>query len=316
MRNLITGIGGFAGSHLADWLLSQGEEVIGLVRDAQRIDNIHHLRGKVEIRSCDVRDPDAMGAVLAELRPQRIYHLAALSFVPSANDSFAETFEINALAINHLLDAVQKVCPDSRILYVGSSEEYGLGKKTSFVETNSLKPQSLYGVSKAAGELLAQSFYKRYGIDVVRARPFNHIGPRQDPRFVCSSFAQQVASIIVKKEKPAVIRTGNLQSSRDFTDVRDVVRAYHSIMQKGRTGEVYNICSEKLTKISDILDQLVATSGRSIRIETDPARYREENQLPVQGSSGRLRKLTQWSPQIPFDQTLIDILEYWKSRDS
>ena len=315
MRNLITGIGGFAGSHLADWLISQGEEVIGLVRDAQRIENIYHLRGKVEIRSCDLRNPDAIEAVLAELRPQRIYHLAALSFVPSASDSFTETFEINALATNHLLDAAHKACPDSRLLYVGSSEEYGLGKKTAFVETDALKPQSLYGVSKAAGELLAQAFHKNHGLDVVRARPFNHIGPRQDPRFVCSSFARQIADII-RKEKPAVIQTGNLQAYRDFTDVRDVVRAYHLIMQKGRTGEGYNICSEKLNRISDILDQLVATSGRSIRIETDPARFRQENQLPVQGNASRLRKLTHWSPKIPLDQTLADTLAYWESRDS
>ncbi len=314
MRNLITGVGGFAGSHLADWLLSQGEEVIGLVRDAQRCENIQHLRGKVEIRSCDIRDPDAIGGVLAEFRPQRIYHLAALSFVPTASDSFSDTFEINALATNHLLDAAQKACPDSRILYVGSSEEYGLGKKTPFVETDPLKPQSLYGVSKAAGELLAQSFHKRHGLDVVRARPFNHIGPRQDPHFVCASFARQIASMIMKNEL-SLIQTGNLQAIRDFTDVRDVVCAYHLIMQKGRTGEVYNICSEKQIRISDILDQLVAISGRSIRIETDPARYRAENQLPVRGNASRLRKLTHWNPKTPLSQTLADTLEYWKSRN-
>jgi GDP-4-dehydro-6-deoxy-D-mannose reductase len=269
----------------------------------------------VEIRSCDIRDPASIGGALAEFRPQRIYHLAALSFVPSASDSFSDTFEINAIATNHLLDAAQKSCPDSRILYVGSSEEYGLGKKNPFVETDPLKPQSFYGVSKAAGELLAQSFHKRHGLDVVRARSFNHIGPRQDPRFVCSSFARQIANIVIMKKDLSLIQTGNLQATRDFTDVRDVVCAYHLIMQKGRTGEVYNICSEKQIRISDILDQLVAISGWSIRIETDPARYRVENQLPVRGNASRLRKLTRWSPKTLLSQTLADTLAYWKSRN-
>ena len=250
---------------------------------------------------------------MAEIRPQRIYHLAALSFVSSPNDSFTETFEINALATHHLLTAAQKECPESRVLYVGSSEEYGLGKKTPFVETDPLKPHSLYGVSKTTGELLAQSFFKRNGLDILRARPFNHIGPRQDHRFVCSSFALQVSSMMQKKSP--VIKTGNLDAYRDFTDVRDMVRAYHLIMQKGQTGGVYNICSERLIKISEILDQLVGISGIPIRIETDPDRYRPENSLPVQGQANRLRELTHWNPQIPLHQTLVDTLEYWKRVD-
>lgn len=312
MKNLITGINGFAGSHLADRLVAAGEEVAGLARDPTRNQNILQLRDRVRVLACDIRDAGAVRDVLASVRPDRIYHLAAMTFVPAAGKEWGIAYDTNFIATGHLLEAVKQLKLKARVLWVGSAEEYGAGYEGSLQETQPLQPVSLYGVSKAAADLLAGSYYEREGLDVVRARPFNHIGPRQDPRFVCSSFARQIAEIVNGAEP--VIRTGNLESRRDFTDVRDVVRAYTAIMEKGQVGEVYNICSGELVSIQSILDQLVKIAGVKIRIATDPDRYRAEELKFLRGDAGRLHETTGWKPQIPLEQTLRDTLEYWKDR--
>jgi GDP-4-dehydro-6-deoxy-D-mannose reductase len=312
VKNLITGIHGFAGSHLADWLLKQNEEVSGIARQGAGGGNVKHIEDKIQVLAADVKDKEALKKVLAKVRPRRIYHLAAVTFVPDAEKDGTEVFDTNFTGTLNLLKAVKELQLNCRILFVGSSEAYGrlTEKKSPVKETELLQPVSLYGVSKASAEMLAQSYFLRDGLDVVRVRPFNHIGPGQNSRFVCSAFARQIAAI--EKGKDAVMQTGNLETYRDFMDVRDTVRAYHAVMEKADAGDVFNVCSGQAVSVQSILDGLLEISGIPIRIERDPKLYREEKPARVSGDPSCLTERTGWRPEIPFRQTLRDLLHHWR----
>lgn len=317
MKALITGISGFAGSHLAEYLLNHIKEaqVYGIIKWRSRLDNINHLLNRITLHECDIRDAFAVKTVLEAIRPDLIFHLAAQSYVPFSWRAPAETISTNVLGELNLFESVRELKLDCRIQIAGSSEEYGLVKpeEIPIKEENPLRPLSPYGVSKVAQDLLGYQYYKSYGLFIVRTRAFNHTGPRRGEVFVSSNFARQIVEI-EKGRKPPVIKVGNLEAVRDFLDVRDVVRAYYLALAKGTAGEVYNIARGEGLKVRELLDRLLKLSNVSIRVEVDPARLRPSDVELLIGSSQRFQQATGWQPEIPIDQTLRDLIDYWRSR--
>jgi GDP-4-dehydro-6-deoxy-D-mannose reductase len=314
-RVLITGITGFAGSHLADHVLAEhpGVEVLGTYRWRSRRDNIEHLEGKIRLLECDLGDMTALRSTLAAARPDAIFHLAAQSFVPTSWSSPAETFHVNVTGQIHLFEAIRSLGIDPVVQIACSSEEYGLVHKdeTPIREDNPLRPLSPYAVSKVAQDFLAYQYFRSYGLRAIRTRGFNHEGPRRGEVFVMSNFAKQIAAIEAGEQVP-VIRVGNLDSVRDFTDVRDMVRAYWLAAERGEPGEVYNIASGRGITIREMLDRLLAMARVEVAVETDPARLRPSDVEVLLGDSSKFRAATGWAPRIPLEQTLADSLDYWR----
>jgi len=317
MRVLITGITGFAGSHLADYLLAEHTEVeiFGIQRWRSRTENIEHLAGKIELREADLRDYTSIHRVLDEVRPDAIFHLAAQSFVPTSWRAPAETLSTNIIGQTYIFEAVRALQLDPTIQIAGSSEEYGLvlPDEVPIKETNPLRPLSPYAVSKVAQDLLAYQYFESYGLKTVRTRGFNHTGPRRGEVFVTSNFAKQIASIEAELQEP-VIRVGNLESVRDFTDVRDTVRAYWLAVEKGRPGEVYNIASGREITIRQLLDKLVELSRTRVEVEIDPDRLRPSDVEVLIGDASKFHADTGWEPSIPLEQTLRDTLDFWRQK--
>ena len=316
-RILITGITGFAGSHLADYVLAEhpGVEVFGTYRWRSRRENIEHLEGRIRLLECDLGDMTALRAALERSQPDAIFHLAAQSFVPSSWTAPAETFHINVTGQIHLFEAIRSLAMDPVVQLACSSEEYGLVHKheTPITEENPLRPLSPYAVSKVAQDFLGYQYHRSYGLRAVRTRGFNHEGPRRGEVFVMSNFAKQIATIEAGAHEP-VIRVGNLDAVRDFTDVRDMVRAYWLAATRGEPGEVYNIASGRGITIREILDRLLALSTVEVRVETDPARLRPSDVEVLLGDASKFRAATGWEPRIPLEQTLADSLDYWRGR--
>lgn len=317
MRALITGITGFAGSHLADYLLAEQSEVevIGIRRWRSRMENIEHLDGKIQLHECDLRDAAAVQAVLAEVRPDFIFHLAAQSFVPASWRAPSETLTTNLVGQTNIFEAVRVLQLDPVIQIAGSSEEYGLvlPDEVPIKESNPLRPLSPYAVSKVGQDLLAYQYFKSYGLKAVRTRGFNHTGPRRGEVFVTSNFAKQIASIEAGLRDP-VIRVGNLEAQRDFTDVRDMVRAYWLAVTKATPGEVYNLASGKAVTIRELLDQLLALSTAEVEVQVDPERLRPSDVEILLGDYSKFRSETGWEPTIPLQKTLQDTLDFWRQK--
>jgi GDP-4-dehydro-6-deoxy-D-mannose reductase len=317
MRALITGITGFAGSHLADFLLAEHPEVevFGTYRWRSRRDNIEHLDGKVTLLETDLRDYTSVHAALARSRPDAVFHLAAQSFVPTSWNAPVETLSGNVIGQTNLFEAVRALGLDPAIQLACSSEEYWLvlPHETPIKETNPLRPLSPYAVSKVAQDYLGYQYFQSYGIKAIRTRGFNHTGPRRGEVFVTSNFAKQVAEIEAGLNPP-VMRVGNLDAVRDFTDVRDMVRAYWLATQRAKPGEVYNIATGSGITIRAMLDKLLALAKVEVRVETDPARLRPSDVEVLIGDSSKFRADTGWEPRIPFDRTLADLLDYWRAR--
>jgi GDP-4-dehydro-6-deoxy-D-mannose reductase len=314
-RVLITGITGFAGSHLADYVLAEhpGVEVFGTYRWRSRRENIAHLGGRIRLLESDLGDVTALRSALERSRPDAIFHLAAQSFVPTSWNAPAETFHVNATGQVNLFEAIRSLGLDPVVQLACSSEEYGLVLKdeTPIREENPLRPLSPYAVSKVAQDYLGYQYFRSYGLRAVRTRGFNHEGPRRGEVFVMSNFARQIAAIEAGQQEP-VIRVGNLDSVRDFTDVRDMVRAYWLAATKGEPGEVYNIASGRGITIREMLDRLLAMSKVEVRVETDPARLRPSDVEVLLGDASKFRAATGWEPRIPLEQTLADTLDYWR----
>ena len=317
MNVLITGITGFAGSHLADYILENhpDAQVYGMVRWRSRMENIVHIEDRIHLIEGDLKDMASLKRCLAKAQPDRIFHLAAQSFVPTSWNCPAETFAINAVGQINLFEAVLSLGISPKIQIAGSSEEYGLvnSNEVPMKETNPLRPLSPYAVSKVAQDLLGWQYFKSYGMKIVRTRGFNHTGPRRGNVFICSNFAKQIVEIEKKKRKP-IMHVGNLEAKRDFTDVRDMVFAYWLSLEKGELGEVYNLGRGKTYSIQEILDMLLAISGAVVKIEVDRDRLRPSDVPVLLSDSSKFKKLTGWEPQIPFNQSLQDLLEYWRER--
>lgn len=317
MRALITGITGFAGSHLAEYLLAEHPEVevFGTYRWRSRRENIEHFDERVKMIEADLRDYSSLHSLLDEVRPDFIFHLAAQSFVPSSWRAPAETLGTNITGQTNLFEAVRYLELDPVIQIACSSEEYGLvhPDETPIKETNPLRPLSPYAVSKVAQDFMGYQYFQSYGLKVIRTRAFNHTGPRRGDVFVTSNFAKQVASIEAGLQDP-VIHVGNLEAIRDFTDVRDTVRAYWLGVNKGRPGEVYNIATGNGIHIHELLDMLLEMSTVEVEVKEDPERMRPSDVEILIGDSSKFRADTGWEPEIPFEKTLADVLQYWRDR--
>jgi GDP-4-dehydro-6-deoxy-D-mannose reductase len=313
-KALITGITGFAGSHLAEHLLSQGMEVYGTARWRSKLDNIEHIKNDIHLLTADMRDGHSLEVVLEESKPDYIFHLAAQSFVPMSWRAPADTMETNLIGTVHLFEAVRKLNISPRIQVAGTSEEYGFvyPDEVPITEENPLRPLSPYGVSKVATDKLSYQYYMSYGLHTVVTRGFNHTGPRRGDVFVTSTFAKQIAEI--EKGKDPVIHVGNLEAKRDFTDVRDMVKGYLLAVEKCKPGESYNICSGKAITIRELLDLLISMSRKKIKVQQDPDRMRPSDVEVLQGDCSKFKKQTGWKQTIPFEKTMEDLLNYWRER--
>ncbi len=312
MRALITGIGGFAGSHLADYLVEHTDcEVWGVVRRTRW--RIAHLEGRIHTVVCDLTDAAATLRLVEEVRPDVVFHLAASSRVGASWVHPWQTYETNLRTQLTLLEALVSTGQRPRVLIVGSNEAYGKPERLPVDERHPFRPVTPYGVSKAAQDLMGLQYFLAHDVPVVRVRPFNHIGPRQSLGFVCPDFASQVARIEAGQQEP-VIRVGNLSARRDFTDVRDVAVAYWLALTRGDPGDAYNVGRGESHAVQEILDILVQASRAPIRIEVDPKRMRPSDIPEVRCDASKLRHRTGWAPTIPFEQSVLDTLEDWRRR--
>lgn len=314
MRSLITGVSGFAGSHLADNLLAGGEaaaEVWGCDLTAERRS---YLSPRVRLLAADLREPDAARGAIQQAQPERIYHLAGQAFVGDSWSQPWETIETNLRSQVNLFEAVVAGGLRPRILIVGSADEYGRMSAAGepIDETCALRPDSPYSLSKVAQDFLGLQYYLSYELPIIRVRPFNHIGPRQSRKFVAAAFASQIASIEAGLQPP-VMQVGNLDARRDFTDVRDTVRAYALLLERGQPGEVYNIGSGESRRIRDLLDILLSLARVPIRVEMDASRLRPNDLPDLVCDASRLRSATGWQPSFAIEQTLRDLLNYERS---
>lgn len=311
MRILITGVGGFAGGHLADYLRAHATpemELWGVERGGTR--RLRQIPG-VTVLAANLLDPSATRAVIQRVRPDCVYHLAGQAVVSESWTRPWETYEINLRAQLNVFEALlgEKLAP--RVLVPSSMEAYGrVGPEDLPIrETHPLRPDSPYGVSKAAQDLMGLQYFLSRGLPVIRTRPFNHIGPRQARKFVAPAFAAQIAAIEAGAQPP-VLKVGNLSARRDFTDVRDVVCAYALLMAQGVPGDVYNIGSGRSHSIQEVLDGLLALSAAPITVEVDPARLRPADIPDVVCEAAKLQAHTGWAPQIPLTQSLRDLLDH------
>jgi GDP-4-dehydro-6-deoxy-D-mannose reductase len=314
-RVLVTGVTGFAGSHLVDFILERGDcEIYGIRRWRSRTENIEHFKDRITLLECDLRDASSTRDVLEKVRPEFIFHLAAQSFVPTSWSAPAESLTTNVLGQLHIYEAVRRLGVKCRIQIACSSEEYGLVHENELPikETNPLRPLSPYAVSKVGQDMLAYQYWMSWKVDSVRTRGFNHEGPRRGPVFVASDFAKQIADIEKGRRQP-ILCVGNLDAKRDFTDVRDIVRGYWMALEKCEPGEVYNLCSGKAWSIRQVLDHLLGMTKTKIEVRQDPARLRPSDVPVLLGDHSKFTQATGWKPTIPFEQTLRDMLDYWRA---
>lgn len=314
-RCLITGITGFVGSYLCELLLEMDNmEIYGIRRWRSRMENIEHIEDKITLIECDLRDSTSVTNCIEEVRPDKIFHLAAQSFVPTSWLAPSETLTTNLIGTLNIFEAVRKAgLMETKIQIAGSSEEYGMvyEEEVPIKETNPLRPLSPYGVSKVAHDLLGYQYFMSYNMYIVRTRGFNHSGPRRGEVFVEANFAKQIAEIEKGFKKP-VIYVGNLEAQRDFTDVRDMAKGYWLSLEKCDPGEVYNICSGKAYKIKEVLDILLSLSKVKVEVIQDPTRIRPSDVEILLGDHSKFTEKTGWQPTIPFEKTLEDILNYWR----
>jgi GDP-4-dehydro-6-deoxy-D-mannose reductase len=311
-RILVTGAAGFAGSHLLDRLeRDTSAELVAWRRPGERLPAGRSDRdGSICWVTLDLRDRDAVDHAVAEAQPAVIYHLAGAAHVGASWAKTADALAINALGTHYLLDAVRRAGLTPRVLIPSSAYVYR-PSDTAMDESAPVQPNSPYGFSKLAQEMAGLKAFAEAGIPVVLSRSFNHVGPRQDPSFSTSSFAKQIATVEAGGAEP-VILVGNLDARRDLTDVRDTVRAYQSIVERGTPGRVYNVCSGVAYRVADVLNGLLAAARVRIDVRVDPARFRPNDMPVVLGDHRRLLDELGWRPEIPFDQTLHDLLDYWR----
>lgn len=310
---LITGITGFVGSHMAELLLKEGVAVYGIQRWRSKTENIEHIKEKIIFEEADLLDAHSLYTVIDKIKPDYIFHLAAQSFVQSSWASPTQTLEVNIIGSAHLFEAVRKTGLQIPIQIACSSEEYGkvLPNEVPIKETNPLRPLSPYAVSKLAMDYLGYQYHESYGMKIIRTRGFNHTGPRRGDVFAESSFAKQIAEIEKGKHEP-IVHVGNLEAERDYTDVRDMVRAYYLAVQKCEGGEVYNICSGRAWRIRKVLDLLISMAKVKVDIKPDPSRMRPSDVEILLGDNNKFVQKTGWKPEIPFEKTMEDLLNYWR----
>ncbi len=310
---LITGINGFAASHLSRYLINKGDEVHGTVRIRSDLHRIEDIKKNLVLHTMELTDYLNVEKVINDVQPDEIYHLAAQSAVRQSWDMPSENYRINVDGTINILEACRKLENKPRILNVSTCEIYGNTKDEIINENTTTNPNTHYGISKYGQDMIGRLYYNAYGLSVVTTRSFNVTGHGRSDAFADSSFAKQVVSIELGLQEP-VIKHGNLESLRDFTDVKDVVKGYIIALRKGELGEVYAIASGKLVSIQSMLDMLVKNStATDIKDEIDPDRLRPMDTKGTRGDASKIRALG-WEYTIPFEQSLIDLLEYWRVR--
>lgn len=335
-----------AGSHLAEYILTlENVELFGIYRWRSRMENLDGLRqqgklnvvgenstianadglakmlqaqearGKLNLIEGDMTDSFSMRRILGAVKPDRIFHLAAQSYVPGSWSAPAETLQRNIIGEVNILEAVREAAIDPMIHVAGSSEEYGLvyPDETPIKETNPLRPLSPYAVSKVAQEMLAVQYFRSYGVRTVVTRAFNHTGPRRGHVFVTSNLARQVAEMEKGLRQP-VIHVGDVTSKRDWSDARDVVRGYWLAAEKGTPGEVYNVGCGVARQVGDVLDILIKMARCPITFEQQQSRMRPSDVKVLLADDTKFRQATGWKPVIPFEKTMEDLLNYWRER--
>jgi GDP-4-dehydro-6-deoxy-D-mannose reductase len=302
---LVTGAAGFAGSHLLDLLAGGNADIVAWHRPGGRPPR---LVPRTRWQAVDLLDRAQVADAIAGVRPSVVYHCAGAAHVGRSWDATESTFAINVRGTHHVLDALERANVVARVLVPSSALVYASASQ-ALTEADPLVPNSPYGVSKLAQEMLAQR--TNGALAVAIARPFNHVGPRQDPHFVASGFARRIADI-ERGRWPPEISVGNLEARRDLTDVRDTVRAYQLIVERGQSGRPYNVCSGRALLIGDLLEMLLGRARVAIAVKTDPSRYRPNDTPLLVGDPSRLRDELGWIPAIPLEQTLDDLLEYWR----
>ena len=307
MKALITGINGFVGKYLSKYLVSNGYEIYGTV-----IEEGVHMDDK-KIYNMNLLDKQEVLKTIIDIKPDHIYHLAGQSAVGLSWKQPTLTMNVNVNGTINLLDSIREADLDCKVLIIGSSDEYGPIKPEDcpIKEEYELNPSSPYAISKVAQENIAKLYAKVYGMKILMVRAFNHIGPMQSKNFVVSDFASRIADIEVGKE--SVMKVGNLEAYRDFTDVRDIVRGYNMLMEKGHVGEVYNIGSGKPVKIQEILDILISLSTRQVKVELDEDKLRPSDVPVVECDNSKIRLHTGWQPKFDIRDTLRDTLDYWRN---
>jgi GDP-4-dehydro-6-deoxy-D-mannose reductase len=292
-RALVTGAGGFAGRHLVRHLSERGDELVGPSSD-----------------EVDLRDADRTRALVRDARPDRVFHLAALASVKRSWDEPERTIADNEAMTLSLLEAVRHEAPEARVLIAGTGEVYGAPASLPVTEDAPLAPQNPYALSKASCDLLGQLYERAWDLAVVRTRAFNHAGPGQSDDYVIGTLTRQVAAAEVAGEDSVVIHTGSPDSARDFTDVRDVVRAYDVAI--GLDSGTYNIASDRSVSASGLIDTIRGQTALDIRHEVDPDRVRHHDVREIRGSAARLREATGWQPEIPLERTIADAIAWWR----
>jgi GDP-4-dehydro-6-deoxy-D-mannose reductase len=317
MNVLITGISGFAGSHLADYVLKNTKaKLFGTIRPGKRNSDLDSRLSIDALFPCDIKDFQSVCTVVGKAKPDIIFHLAGQSSVFTSHEQSIGTFEVNVIGTVNLVEATKACGIHPRILIVSSGEVYGGAEDSSAPPTEGsvLRPQNLYAASKVAVDYIAKTYKTSEQLDIVIARPFNHIGPRQSTSFVCASLARQFALIKKKKAEP-VLKVGNTSPKRNFTDVRDIVRAYWLL--GGIPNDrffIFNICSEQIFSIGHIITMFEEISDTKVRSEADPDKVRSNDIQLVTGSNELLKKHTHWQPAYSMRQTLIDLFEYWMEK--
>ena len=313
-KAFITGIAGFAGSFLAEELLNSGYQVSGSLFGKESSKNIKHLKKDITTLKLDVQKPKECNKVIRQIKPDYIFHLAAFSSVGKSFENERLTYSINFDGTINMLSSALELKNLEKFVFVSSADAYGLFKPAgkTLTESQPFNPNSPYAVSKAAAEYACSYYVNRFNLPVAFARSFNHTGPRQSDTFVVASFAHQIARIEAKKAKPTLY-VGDLSARRDFSDVRDIVRGYRLLAEKGKPGQAYHFCSGKAVSIRKILDLLLKLSIRTITVKTDKARLRK-NDIPVlRGSNLKAKKQLEYRPNYELPVTLKDILEYWRN---
>lgn len=312
---LITGISGFAGSFLAEHLVSSSNyELYGTYNSESSLKNLSSIKDQLTIFKVNLLSYEAVKKMVQTTKPDLIYHLAAIASPGDSFDRPSETIISNTTMQLNLLEALKEEELSPKILIVSSAHVYGPVKKEDLPidEKTDLKPNSPYAVSKIAQDFLGLQYFLAYNMHVVRVRPFNHIGPKQSPHFAVSSFAKKIAEIEKGKYEP-VLHVGNIESKRDLTDVRDTVRAYHLVLEKGTQGDVYNVGSNRSKKMSEVLDILLSFAKVPITIKIDESLLRPSDSPDLICDNTKLIHATGWNPQISLEISLKDTLEYFRS---
>jgi GDP-4-dehydro-6-deoxy-D-mannose reductase len=313
LRAFITGIGGFAGSHLAEALLRANNHVEGTVRPGGSSIHTGDFPALVTLHPCDVRSSEGLAEAVRKAKPDVVYHLAATTSISEGEADPQGAMEVNLTGTLHLLEAIRKEIPGALLVHISSSEVYGKvpPEENPIREDRPEAPVHAYGLSKLLSEQLVRFYERRHGISAIILRPFNHIGPRQSDRFVCASFVKQLVSIELGRTSP-VLRVGNLDPVRDFTDVRDMVEAYRLAAEHCEPGSLYNIASGQGTSIADLLSQMLSLIHSQIEVREDPNRVRK-TEIPVLiGDATSLTEKTGWQRRFALRETLSDTTAYWR----